>query len=62
VADFLYDTAIAFSGRDSGVFVPIGALARIFKVVESLASYVLFGIVVSRVAAARRARAVDAGN
>jgi hypothetical protein len=52
IADFLYDTAIAFSGRDSGVFVPIGALARVFHVLESLASYLLFGIVVSRVASA----------
>lgn len=52
IADFLYDTAIAFSGRDSGVFVPIGTLARVFHVLESLASYLLFGIVVSRVAAA----------
>jgi hypothetical protein len=52
IADFLYDTAIAFSGRDSGVFVPVGALARMFHVLESLASYLLFGIVVSRVAAA----------
>jgi hypothetical protein len=56
IADFLYDTAIAFSGRDSGVFVPIGALARVFHVLESLASYLLFGIVVSRVAAAAGAR------
>lgn len=52
IADFLYDTAIAFSGRESGVFVPLSALARAFKVLESLASYILFGVVVSRVAAA----------
>ena len=52
IADFLYDTAIAFSGRESGVFVPLGALARTFKVIESLASYILFGVVASRVAAA----------
>ena len=61
IADFLYDTAIAFSGRDSGVFVPIGALARAFHVLESLASYLLFGIVVSRVAAAASSRLGRAG-
>ena len=62
IADFLYDTAIAFSGRDSGVFVPIGPVARLFHVLESLASYLLFGIVVSRVAAAAGARMRESGN
>ena len=52
IADFLFDTAIAFSGRESGVFVPLSALARVFKVIESLAGYLLFGVVASRVAAA----------
>jgi hypothetical protein len=52
----LHDTAIAFSGRDSVVFVPISALARAFKVLESLASYLLFGIAVSRAATAAGSR------
>lgn len=62
IGDLLYETAIAFSGRDSGIFAPIGAVARLFKVIESLASYLLFGIVVSRVAAAAGSvRGVDTG-
>jgi len=52
IGDLFYETAIAFSGRDSGIFAPVGAAARLFKMLESLASYLLFGIVVSRVAAA----------
>lgn len=52
IVDFLYDTGVAFSGNDAGVFVPISALARICKIVEFLASLLLFGIVVSRVSAA----------
>jgi hypothetical protein len=31
IADFLYDMVIAFSGRDSGVFVPIGAGAGVSR-------------------------------
>jgi len=61
IADLLYDTAIAFSGRDSGVFVPVGPVARLFHVLESLASYLLFGIVVSRVATAAGSRVQSAG-
>lgn len=52
IVDFLYDTGVAFSGNDAGVFVPISVLARICKVIEFLASLLLFGIVVSRVSAA----------
>jgi hypothetical protein len=56
IVDFLYDTGVAFSGNDAGVFVPISALARACKVVEFLASLLLFGIVVSRISAAASAR------
>jgi hypothetical protein len=56
IMDFLYDTGVAFSGNDADVFVPISALARICKVVEFLASLLLFGIVVSRISAAAGAR------
>jgi hypothetical protein len=52
IVDFLYDTGVAFSGNDAGVFVPISPLARFCKVVEFLASLLLFGIVVSRISAA----------
>jgi hypothetical protein len=52
IADFLYDTIIAFAGRESGVFVPIGALPRFFRVIADLASFLLFGIVVARWSAA----------
>lgn len=52
IGDLFYETTIAFSGRDSGIFSPVGAAARVFKVIESLASYLLFGIMVSRVSAA----------
>lgn len=57
IVDFLYDTSVAFSGNDAGVFVPISALARTCKVIEFLASLLLFGIVVSRISAAAGARA-----
>lgn len=56
IVDFLYDTGVAFSGNDAGVFVPISPLARFCKVVEFLASLLLFGIVVSRVSAAASSR------
>jgi hypothetical protein len=56
IVDFLYDTGVAFSGNDAGVFVPISVLARICKVLEFLASLLLFGIVVSRISAAAGAR------
>jgi hypothetical protein len=56
IVDFLYDTGIAFSGNDAGVFVPISPLARFCKVVELLASLLLFGIVVSRISAAASSR------
>jgi hypothetical protein len=52
IADFLYDTIIAFAGRESGVFIPIGALPRFFRVIADLASFMLFGIVVARWSAA----------
>jgi hypothetical protein len=57
LVDFLYDTVVAFSGNDAGVFIPISALARLCKVIEFLVSLLLFGIVVSRIAAAADARA-----
>ena len=56
IVDFLYDTGVAFSGNDAGVFIPISALARISKGVEFLASLLLFGMVVSRISAAASAR------
>jgi hypothetical protein len=56
IVDFLYDTGIAFSGNDAGVFIPISPLARFCKLVEFLASLLLFGIVVSRVSAAAGSR------
>ena len=59
IVDFLYDTSVAFSGNDAGVFVPISALARICKVVEFLASLLLFGIVVSRISTAAGSRAAQ---
>ena len=55
--DFLYDTAVAFSGNDAGIFVPTGALARACKIVEFLASLLLFGAVVSRLSTAADLRA-----
>lgn len=57
IVDFLYDTGVAFSGNDAGVFVPISPLARLCKVIEFLASLLLFGIVVSRISAAGSSRA-----
>jgi hypothetical protein len=56
IVDFLYDTGVAFSGNDAGVFVPISPLARFCKVLEFLASLLLFGIVVSRVSTAASSR------
>lgn len=56
IVDTLYDTGVALSGNDAGVFVPISPLARFCKVVEFLASLLLFGTVVSRVSAAASSR------
>lgn len=56
IADFLYDTAVAFSGNDAGIFVPISVLARVCKIIEFLASLLLFGAVVSRLWAAAAAQ------
>jgi hypothetical protein len=52
VVDFWYDTIVAFAGRESGVFVAVGALPRAFRVIADLASFILFGIVVARASTA----------
>jgi hypothetical protein len=52
MVDFLYDTVIAFAGRESGIFIAFGTLPRLVRILEDLASYVLFGILVARASAA----------